>query len=198
MFSAVSLRTPLTGMRCSRSAPKLAAAAPAARPSGSAAAVAPLAARCTSSRVIEPSGPDAGQRGQVDAEVLGQLAHRRLGQHRPAGADRCRRPAPATGAVRPGPEPGAGAPAPVRPDRRRAAGRRPCAGGAWPPWSAGRSRPAPRSAHPGPDRRSGPARPRPRPARPRPRPATRPTGSAGRRRAGRRLDGRRPGRCRSR
>jgi hypothetical protein len=92
MFSAVSLRTPLTGMRCSRSAPKLAATvAGAATVSGSAAAGVPLAARCTSSRVIEPSGPDPVS---VARSTPRSLASFRTGGL--ASTDRPIRPVPST------------------------------------------------------------------------------------------------------
>ena len=58
--------------------------------------VAAATALSTSSRVITPSGAGAGDRAQVDAQVLGQLAHRRLGQRHQlagpgAGASRRRR-----------------------------------------------------------------------------------------------------------
>jgi hypothetical protein len=52
MFSAVSLRTPLTGMRCSRSPAGIATTGATAE------AAPPFWADSTSSRVIEPSGPD--------------------------------------------------------------------------------------------------------------------------------------------
>ena len=188
MFSAVSLRTPLIGMRCSRSGPKrrgrraatpLAWAGPRRR-----------RAACTSSRVIEPCGPVPDEREQVDAEVLGQLADRRLGQ-RDTGAGRCRR--------RCGRDRSRGR---CRRWRRRRRGRghagpalrprRPCADAAWPPRSSGRNRPEPRYAHRAPAHRSDPARPRPRPARSRPRPATPPTAPA----TGRPRSARRSGRCR--
>src|SRR4051795_10866776 len=99
MFCAVSLRTPFTGTRCSRDASKAAAAGPAA--SGAAdtgTATGTATAAFTSARVIEPGAPPpplrggggggaggagAGERGQVDAEVPGELPHGRLGQDGP-------------------------------------------------------------------------------------------------------------------
>ena len=187
MFSAVSLRTPLTGMRCSRSAPKLAAAVAGDRRRqrlGRRRGAARRPLYVVPGDRAERTRP--GQRGQVDAEVPGELAHRRLGQHRPAGRGRAVR----TGATAAGRRAG-GDRTPGQPDAGTGPCGRPAAGG------GGRGRPALRGAalgrrgpravadqHGGaatraPDRRSDPARPRPRPAPPRPRPATRPTGWAG-------------------
>ena len=46
------------------------------------------AACCTSSRVMDPPGPGAGQPAQVHAQLPGQLADRRLGQHAQVAARR--------------------------------------------------------------------------------------------------------------
>ncbi len=202
MFSAVSLRTPLTGMRCSRAASK-------PRP------------RAGGRRPARPAAAGAARR--LLYVVAGDRAQRPgAGRARRRSTPRSRASLRTGGLASTGPPPrpsrgdrravaGAGDGAGCRPPRpvidRGAAGRRrpgPAAyrlagaalGGCR---SSGRNRPGRRSGRPGPDRRSGRARPRPRPARSRPRPATPPTGSA----AGRASPvdgsaGRRPGRCRSR
>ena len=175
MFSAVSLRTPLIGMRCSRSG------AERRRRRRRDACRAGRGRRRRGLHVVAGDRAlraGAGDRGQVDAEVPGQLAHRRLGQHRHRAGGRRRRRwprrrperrPPATGAAALGAGAGTGAAGGVGLARR----------GAWPRRSSGRSRPAPPCGRPVPDHRSGRARPRPRPARSRPRPATRPTAPGG-------------------
>ena len=80
--AAVAFRTPLIGIRRSRVAGSY------RRPPDVGANRLPAAALSTSARLITPSARLAVHRGQVDAQVLGQLAHRRGGQRRacPAAA----------------------------------------------------------------------------------------------------------------
>ena len=83
MAAAVALRTPRIGSRRS-AAPRPRAAA--LRSGGRDVRLHVLAGD-------HPAGPGTGDRAQVDAEVLGQLAHRRLGQrHRSGTAGAARRP----------------------------------------------------------------------------------------------------------
>ena len=169
MFSAVSLRTPLTGIRCSRSAPKhRRRRRPRAAPAGSAG---PLAA-CDVVAGDRALRPRAGQ----------AVAGRRRGPGRACGPAAWPAPTrPSSDRARLAAELGAGAAGAAAaepsdcgdrcgaPSLRGRASRRSF---------AGRSRPGRPCGRPGPGHRSGRARPRPRPARPRPRPATRPTARA--------------------
>ena len=73
--AAVCLRTPLIGIRCSRP-PALGAE----RPLHGGAVAVPETGGVDVGAGDHAAVPAAGDRGQVDAEVLGVLAHRRLGQ----------------------------------------------------------------------------------------------------------------------
>ena len=78
----------------------------------------------------EPVLPGAGDGREVDAEILGQLAHRRRGPRAFRGLA-ARRPAPTTGAARPARPPGRARPAqpPERARQRKPPGRRSCGRG---------------------------------------------------------------------
>ena len=178
-------RDPLLAVGAERRAPR--PAAPRRRRRRAAAAA------CTSSRVIEPGGPVPASAAQVDAQIPGELADRRLGQHRAvpvaraAGAAGGAVPRPAARSRRPGGGRAAGADAAAAAASPWAAVA--CGGGAWPRRSSGRSRPARRCGRPARDRRSGPARPRR---------SAGATAAAATAVGGRRQVAGAPGRCRSR
>ena len=195
MFSAVSLRTPLTGIRCSRAPSndrrrrrrgRRLRADRSTRGLHVVAGDRALRARC------RRAGRRSTPRSRASLRTGGLASTPARRRRRRLAAPAPRPPAPAAGAGGRGRRSGRrGRRRRGSGGRRRGAARRPCAAGAWPRRSAGRSRPAPPCGRPAPARRSGRARPRPRPARPRRRPA-----SAGRRR--RRRSPARRARCRSR